>query len=288
MAGSKTRFGFLGNGDEPPDSGESGAARTIIGHDIHLPKLPSGFAQPGPLVSPTPIPPARMPYTPLPPVAVRVPLPEVITESVPVRRHYKPQKSRLARLLGRWTKGGHFRSRSRLGDSTILDDAGLDDPGDDNLDVPRDTAGRNVLLVLVIAALTFLITFAIVKMRQRYGVAPPAPATQVVEIPAVQPPPPAPPKPVPIAQAPAKPTMAATPEKPLLLGTPAPAAAAAPASQPRSLPQALPPAPATLAISPGRTAGTVTKPNPRPRKAAPSPAFELPEHLKGELLPLGQ
>src|ERR1017187_9327767 len=72
MAGSKTRFGFLGNGEEPPDSGKPGAARTVIGHDIHLPKLPSGFAQPGPLVSPTPTPTSSSPSgtggcTPAPP-----------------------------------------------------------------------------------------------------------------------------------------------------------------------------------------------------------------------------
>ena len=59
-----------------------------------------------------------------------------------MRRQYKPQKSRLARFLGRWTRGGHFQSRSRMSDSAILDDA-----SDHNLDVPRDTAGRNVLLV---------------------------------------------------------------------------------------------------------------------------------------------
>jgi hypothetical protein len=290
MAGSKTRFGFLGNGDEPPDSGESGAARTIIGHDIHLPKLPSGFAQPGPLVSPTPIPAARIPYAPPPPAAVRVPMSEVITESVPVRRYYKPQKSRLARFLGHWTRGGHFQSRSRMGDSTILDD-----PGDDNLDVPRDTAGRNVLLVLVIAALTFLVTFAIVKIRQRYAVAPEIPGIQVAQN-QVAPPPPLPPQatpvapapvqtPTPVALAPAKPAAPTPTEKPLLLGTPP--AAAPPAGQPRSFVQAA--APAKPATAPAGTASLAPRTGSRPRKAAPSSShsFELPEHLKGELLPLG-
>src|SRR5450631_2218631 len=126
MAGSKTRFGFLGGGDEPPESGESGAARTIIGRDIHLQKLPSGFEPSRPLGSPTPIPPppippARVPYTPVRPAAMAAPMPETITESVPVRQRYRPQQSRLARFLGRWSTGGHFHSRSNLGQATILD-----------------------------------------------------------------------------------------------------------------------------------------------------------------------
>lgn len=281
MAGSKTRFGFLGNGDEPPNSGEPGAARTIIGRDIHLPKLPSGFAQPGPLVSPTPIPPARIPYAPQPPAAVRAPMHEVITESIPVRRQYRPQKSRLARFLGHWTRGGHFQARSRMGDSEILDDA-----SDHNLDVPRDTTGRNVLLVLVIAALTFLVTFAIVKIRQRYAGAPSVAGAQVAKK-QVAPP-------LPLTQAPvvpegAKPALPTPPEKPLLLGTPVPPGAAPPAGQPRSNPRAAPPAPTKPTLASDKTAGLPPRTTPRPRKAAhtSSASFELPEHLKGELLPLG-
>jgi hypothetical protein len=271
MAGSKTRFGFLGNGDEPPDSGEHAAARTIIGHDLHLPKLPSGFEQPSPHVPQTPLAPARAPYPRLPPAAVSAPMTEAITESVPVRRHYKPHKSRLARFLGRWTRSGHFQSRSRMGDGMTLDD-----PSDDDLDVPRDTAGRNVLLVLVIAALTFLITFAIVKARQHYAAAPSVPGAQVAM------PPTAPQPSKPVAEAPVAPALALPPapiplEKPPLLGTPAAAGPAA--GQPR--PQAAPHSAAKPATEPVRS----------PRKAAArpgSPSFELPEHLKGELLPLGR
>jgi hypothetical protein len=303
MAGSKTRFGFLGNGDEPPNSGESGAARTIIGHDIHLPKLPAGFAQPGSPVSPTPIPPARVPASHLPPTAVRAPMREVITESVPVRRQYKPQKSRLARFLGHWTRGGHFHARSRMGDSAIVDDA-----DDDDLDVPRDTTGRNVLLVLVIAALTFLVTFAVVKIRKRYASAPSVPDALVAEkqvAPLALPPKPAPvtqalgPTPAPVVApvlaktetttpvAPAKPPTPS--ERPLLLGTPLPRAAVPPASQPRPFPHAATPL-AKHAITPAGTA-TAMAPTatPRPPKAArPSPpSSKLPEHIKGELLPFG-
>ncbi len=272
MAGSKTRFGFLGNGDEPPSSGEPGAARTIIGHDIHLPKLPSGFEQPSRHIPPPPLPPSRISYPRLPQAAVRAPMNEVITESVPVRRHYKPQKSRLARFLGHWTRGGHFQSRSRMGDGSILDD-----PSDDDLDVPRDIAGRNVLLVLAIAALTFLITFAIVKARQHYAVAPSVPEAQVAEPPAASQLPKAV-APTPVVPAQAPPPAPIPPEKPQLLG--APTAAVPPAGQPGPQPHATPHSAAKPATGPVR--------NPRKAAARPdSPTFELPEHLKGELLPLG-
>lgn len=275
MAGSKTRFGFRGNGDEPPDSRDHGVARTMIGHDIHLPELPPGFEAPRPLGSPTPIPPARVPATPLLHSAVSAPMPEVITESVPVRPAYRPQQSRLARFLGRWTTGGHFQSRSRMGDSTRLDEA-----DDDDLELPRDTTGRNALLVLVIAALTFLFTFAIVRIRQRHAGAPPVPGMQGAENPAA--PQPLPEKPAPIAPAPVQPTT--PPEKPLPLGTPA---TAMPTSD-HAL--ALPPSPARPATVPTRTVGLAPKNTPHPSKTAraDTSAVELPEHLKGELLPLGK
>lgn len=256
MAGSKTRFGFRGGGDEPPDSGESAAARTMIGHDIHLQKLPSGFEPSRPLGSPTPIPPARVPYTPVRPAAVAAPMVEAITESVPVRRHYRPQQSRLARFLGRWSTGGHFRPRDSVGQPTLLDDT-----DDGAWEVPRDRTGRNVLLVLGIAVLTFLVTVAMVRIRQRYAPAQPAAGAQRVTD---QPPAatlPAPPiLPAPAATPPAPPAIPAMPapaEKPALLGTPA-VTPAPPMDSPRP-------------HKPSRTAG---------------PSGQPPEHLKGELLPL--
>jgi hypothetical protein len=254
MAGSKTRFGFRGGGEEPPDGGESASARTIIGHDIHLQQVPSGFEQPRP--SPTPIPSARLPYTlpytPVQPAAILAPMPETITESVPVRRRYNPQKSRLARILGRWSTGGTFHSSSRLTQPARLDET--DDGADDGaLEVPRDTTGRNVLLVLVIAGLTFLVTFALVRIRQRYVPAQPTAAVQVVAQPAPLPALPAPTAPPALPVAPALPAPA---EKPALLG--APVAAPAP------------------------------RENPRPHKPARTalPSAQPPEHLKGEILPL--
>jgi hypothetical protein len=285
MAGSKTRFGFFGNGEEPPDSGESGAARTVIGHDIHLQKLPSGYARPSAQASLTPLPPTPVPRTPLPRAPVLAPMPEVITESVAVRRPYRPQKSRLARFLGRWTTGGHFRPRSRMGDATILDDA-----DDDDLRLPRDTTGRNVLLVLVIALLTFLITFAIVKIRQRYATQEPAPGVQVLE-PRAEPAP-LPQMPAPAMAPPAAPVPPAPAEKPILLGTPTPPTVAPPVNPPRPRAQAALPSPAQAATVPARLPTAVPapsgSPHPRKRARAETPAAEPPEHLKGELLPLGR
>lgn len=275
MAGSKTRFGFRGNGDEPPDSGDHGVARTMIGHDIHLPKLPSGFEAPRSLGSPTPIPPAGVPVAPLLHSAVRAPMPEVITDSVPVRRAYRPQRSRLARFLGRWTASGHFQSRSRMGDATRLDD-----PDDNDLKLPRDSTGRNALLILVIAALTFLFTFAIVRLRQRHAGAPPVPGMQGQKTQAA--PPPLPEKPAPITPAPVQPTT--PPEEPLQMGTPPTA------MPPSDHALTLPPSPARPATVPTRTVGLAPKNTPHPSKTARAgtSAVELPEHLKGELLPLGK
>jgi hypothetical protein len=229
----------------------------MIGHDIHLQKLPSGFEQARPLGAPTPIPLARVPCAPERPAAVVAPMVEAITDSIPIRR-YRPQQSRLARFLGRWSTDGHFHPRSSAGQRTLLDDV-----DDEALEVPRDRTGRNILLVLVIAVFTFLVTVAMVKIRQRYVTALPASSAQVVENQTQAPPLPVPPTltalPAPIAPHPAPPAIPAPPEpaeKPVLLGTPA--ATPAPTNSPR------PHKPARTAVPPG----------------------QLPEHLKGELLPL--
>jgi hypothetical protein len=233
------------------------------------------------------MPPVPLPRTPLPRAPILAPMPEATTESVAVRRPYRPQKSRLARFLGRWTTGGHFRPRSRMNDRTIRDDPGA--PDENDLELPRDTTGRNVLLVFVIALLTFLVTFAIVKIRQR--VAPPRPAlsAQVVEARAQPAPLPIAPAQVTVPQqappAPPAPPVAAT--KPMLLGTPAPSAAT-PASPPRprahaapaSVSHAAPPLLPAAVLLPGGS------PHPRKRARIEIPAAEPPDHLKGELLPL--
>ena len=196
-------------------------------------------------------------------------MPEAITESVPVRRHYRPRQSRLARLFGRWSTGGHFHSRSNLGQATLLDE-----PEDGELDVPRDTTGRNVVLVLGIAVFTFLVTFAIVRIRQRYATAQPAADVQVVESQTTAPPLPTLPAPVPTPPAqPALPAPPAPAGKPVLLGTP-----------PATLPSPTQP----LAKRPAPILPSASKDSPRLRKPARAavPTGQPPDHLKGELLPL--
>ena len=103
-------------------------------------------------------------------------MPEEITEPALASRRDRPQKSRLARFLGRWTSSGRFESRSSLHNSCRMDDG-----NDDDLEVPRDTTGRNVLLVLVVAILTFLVTLAIMRLRQRHASPRPASSHLVVE-----------------------------------------------------------------------------------------------------------
>jgi len=162
MAGSKTRFGFIGNGEEPPHEDESRSARTIIGRDIHM-QLPTGIAPPKVLGSPTPLPPAPLVRPPLPRMPAMAPMAEEVTKPIPARRS-RPRGSRLARFLGRWTESGRFESSSRMNDSSHARE--LDD---EDFRVPRDSTGRNFLLVLIAAVLAFAITFALVKLRQRYA-----------------------------------------------------------------------------------------------------------------------
>jgi hypothetical protein len=162
MAGSKTRFGFFTDGVEPQKEDEQRTAPTVIGRDIHL-QIPAGFVLPKLPISPKPLPQAPRPQAPSPhavPVAL---MPEEVTEQIPTRRGNRPHQSRIARFLGRWTKSGRFQAPSPT-----------DALGDDPLKVPRDTTGRNVLLFLIVALLTFLVTIAIVKLRQRYASTGPA------------------------------------------------------------------------------------------------------------------
>lgn len=183
MSGAKTRFGFAGDGSEPPDSDEARGARTIIGRDIHLP-VPPGFASP---VSPTSEPHPAAGGAPMPqaPTTSRSAIPgrltEEITAELPSRRPRPQGKSRLARFLGRWTKSGRFVSESR----------GPGKGAYDNLEIPRDPLARNVLLVLVVALVTFLLTLLGVKARQHVASKPApstVPATAPVAAPGPKPP----------------------------------------------------------------------------------------------------
>jgi hypothetical protein len=162
MSGAKTRFGFAGDGSEPPDSDEARGARTIIGRDIHLPLRP-GLASGGNPAS-DPYPAARVPPTPTPQApASRSAIPSYLTEEptaeLPSRRPRAQGKSRLARFLGRWTDSGRFVSEGR----------GPGAGGYDNLETPRDPLARNVVLVLVVALVTFVLTLLGVKARQHFA-----------------------------------------------------------------------------------------------------------------------
>jgi hypothetical protein len=246
MSGSKTRFGFQG-GSDPPDPEESRAARTVFGHDIHL-QVPPGFTPPQAPLPPTPIPPAPPPWSPVRPPNVVLPpdLAENLAEDRPPDRRLRPRQSRLARFLGRWTRSGHFQPQSRM------------EAGDlDDLQVPRDTAGRNLLLVVLVALSAFGITFAVVRLRHRLtapaSVAPPQAVAQPAQTPVAAPPPASP-------------------------ALPQPSLPVAPAAR------GLGPVPARTAA--GRKPAAKEHPATNRGSRAEPNAAEPPAHLKGELLPL--
>ena len=250
MAGTKTRFGYLGSGgDEPPETGDSGAARTIIGRDLHLPQIPSALAPASTPLAPSPPQPVHGARAPLAGDRVAAPMTEAVTAAIPKRPARRPQPSRFARFLGRWTTGGHFRSS----------DAAVEpEMPDDDLKLPRETAARNLLLVLAIAALTFLITFAIMKWREPHAVAPvPEPPARMAAPPLI-------------------PT--ATPSASAAADTPSLAASAPlPPTSPSAAPNVpAPPAPTVRALRPHKSV----------RAPKSGPASMPPAHLRDELLPL--
>jgi len=180
MAGAKTRFGFAGDGPEPPDSDQARGARTVIGRDLHLqqPGLaskPDWQAGPFPAVpaAPTPVPLAPTPMArAVVQAVVQDELPNEATSELPSRRARPRQDhSRLARFLGRWTKSGRFVSENR--------GPARNRRGED-MAVPRDPLGRNVVLVLVVASVTFLLTLVAVKARQHFTDKPPAAASPAI------------------------------------------------------------------------------------------------------------
>jgi hypothetical protein len=160
MAGAKTRFGFSGSGSEPPDSDAARTALTVVGRDIHLQlplDSPASSPPPSPQAAPAiPVAARPVPRSPTerfrPAVPVSVPTEE--TEELPSRRRSRPGGSRLAKFLGRWTRSGRFVTEGR-------------DPGKGSyLEVPRDTLGRKLLVVLTVALVTFSLTLLGVKLRQ--------------------------------------------------------------------------------------------------------------------------
>jgi hypothetical protein len=283
MSGAKTRFGFAGNGSEPPEDDESRTARTVLGHDIHLRAAPGQIPSESPpmhaYVPRTPLPPPPMlrpaipppPRLPASPGRVMAAVADERTDQIRARRQARPPKSRLARFLGRWTTGGHFRSNSHLAGTMRLDEL-----GNSVYRVPRDTTGRNVILVLVVALLTFIITFAIVRTRTHAPA--PAPAFPTVQAPA----------PVGAPSLPAAMPASPSPTPP---PAPAPVQLAAPAASPKRPLTRVPllGSEARPVATPAKTTVQATPrpptPNTRPGHSAPY-AAEPPAHLKGELLPI--
>lgn len=181
---SKTRFGFAGDGPEPPGSDQDKGARTVIGRELHL-QVPPGFV-PKPSssqassaasdpssqvpssrsvtpswsagsaagVAPEPVPCAP---TPRAQAAVREEIADPATAELPSRRSRPQGPSRLARFLGRWTKSGRFVSEVRPAAHATRDE---------DLEIPRDPLARNLVLVLLVASVTFLLTLVAVKTRQ--------------------------------------------------------------------------------------------------------------------------
>jgi hypothetical protein len=107
--------------------------------------------------------------TPRARAVIQAELPDEATAELPSRRA-RPQErhSRLARFLGRWTQSGRFVSDSR---------APARNQREEDMEVPRDPLGRNVLLVLVVASVTFLLTLVAVKARQHFADKPAPAAT---------------------------------------------------------------------------------------------------------------
>jgi hypothetical protein len=131
--------------------------------------MPPGFGSPASPPS-EPSPAAKIAPTPQAPIMARSAIPSHLTEEttteLPSRRPSPPRKSRLARFIGRWTESGRFLSESRG-----------PGPGDhDPLEIPRDPLARNVVLVLVVALVTFLLTLLGVKARQHFAAKPSPPS----------------------------------------------------------------------------------------------------------------
>jgi hypothetical protein len=209
MAGSKTRPGFSGGDEPPPSTAEEAlsprAARTVFGRAIHL-RVPAD-SWPAPEAPPSP--PEEAPAD-APAMAT-----DEIAEEAPARPSHsgKTKFPAFARLFGRWTTGGGFRSR------------GNPSPDDDDLpNVPREIWASRVAIFALAAFFSFLAALAALKLHQcsqsvlrpsATVTAPAAPlpaaastAPAVLPAPAVRAEPPAPASPPPLAAAPVAPTAA--------------------------------------------------------------------------------
>jgi hypothetical protein len=216
MSGSKTHPGFFG-GSEPPASksdeeASPRAARTVIGHEIHL----RAQQVPGPA--------GKLPPNPHAETSEGVPqaITDETTDQLPARPSHTGKSGfpALARLFGRWTTGGGFLSRSRMS------------AGDDDVPkVPRDAWASRVVIFVAAAIFSFLVALAVLKLHQcseagsrpaaatRVSTSPTLPATSASSAAQAVPPPPS---------APSGPL--ATASRPLSATAPV-----APVSQPQSV-----------------------------------------------------
>ncbi len=155
MPGSKTRFGFSGTSEPLPPEGDAPdaprAARTIMGHETH---------RPGEVAAPVQAPKVEVQAVTAPPAEPKAAVPEpVLREDVTERvldRHRHTGKSKfpaIARLLGRWTTGGGFLSRSRM----FASDEALPT-------LPRNVWPSRIAIFLGAALLSFLIALAVMKV----------------------------------------------------------------------------------------------------------------------------
>jgi hypothetical protein len=154
MPGSKTRFGFSGANEPLPLEGDapdaSRAARTIMGHETHRPGQ-AAASPPTPKVEIRAADPSLETKSAVPEPVLR----EEVTERV-LDRHRHTGKSKfpaIARLLGRWTTGGGFLSRSRI----LSSDEALPQ-------LPRNVWPSRIIIFLGAALLSFLIALAVMKV----------------------------------------------------------------------------------------------------------------------------
>jgi len=275
----------------------------MIGHDIHLDRAQSQASPPRPLETPLATPVAQnlpdpgrsLPSRPSQPSQASrpstLPVADEVTDELDANRRssvFHPQQSRLARFLGRWTQSGRFVARSRPG--TV-------DSASDDLELPRDPIGRQILLVLAVALLTFLVTVMVVKLRQHRAGQAAAPATGKVAPAPVSPPTPPPSAPAPVETAPPPELAPLPPVKtappPELAPLPPKVAPAARPSPPSAkvtpVPRPLPAARADRAPgAPAVPLKTVRSALPGRTRQVEMPTEEVPAHVKDGLLPLGR
>jgi len=177
MPGNKTRFGFAGATEPPRESENAQTARTLLGHDVHLPRFPAGASH-----VPASVPPAAPVHAPalggttapvfstpiegsdkaphgegpLKEPTKRMPVP--ITAGMgrvetPPPHSGKSNFPTIARIFGRWTTGGGFKRQSQLGSVD-----------QDTLAPPKDTMARNVALLVIVAVLSFLSVMLVLRL----------------------------------------------------------------------------------------------------------------------------